>query len=416
MKTNKTLVVIGFIILSNMIIGQIKVFSGGKTTIGSTSNPGTIGVAHWIVGNKMAITATTSSVTSAPMIIGQNAVSSIASYTWYNDEGTGFSHPAAQTMGFNINGNERARFTSGGNFLLGGTSDYGPRSIAYGSNNQQVFVTWANHSSNYGYAQISNVNNTTTKALAVVYNGSERFNVNGYGTVWCYGTYTGSDRNLKENIDSIPDALNKVLKLQGVTYNYKVERLHPNAMAGTILPRISPKKQIGLIAQEVELIVPEVVETREDGIKGVAYQNLVGLLIEAIKEQNSKVEDQDQKITQLQNDLSNCCTSKTSTGANNRSTNSIDNQPTNNESSWLAQNKPNPFNKETVIEYNIVQEGKGSILIFDMNGKLLKTIPVKIPGKGSVSITANDLPAGMYYYSLVVNDNEVDTKKMILTQ
>ena len=63
-----------------------------------------------------------------------------------------------------------------------------------------------------------------------------------------------------------------------------------------------------------------------------------------------------------------------------------------------------------------MQEGKGSILVFDMNGKLLKTITVKIPGKGSVTITANDLPAGMYYYTLVVNDNEVDTKKMILTE
>jgi hypothetical protein len=51
-----------------------------------------------------------------------------------------------------------------------------------------------------------------------------------------------------------------------------------------------------------------------------------------------------------------------------------------------------------------------------MNGKLLKTIPIKIPGKGSVIITSNGLPAGMYYYTLVVNDNEVDTKKMILTQ
>jgi hypothetical protein len=190
MKTTKTFLFIGFVALSNMISAQIKVFSGGKTTIGSTSNPGTIGVAHWIVGNKTAITATTSSVTSAPMIIGQNSLSSTASYTWYNDEGTGFSHPAAQTMGFNINGSERARFTSGGNFLLGGSSDYGPKSVAYGNNNQQVFVTWA---------------------LAVIYNGSERFNVNGYGTVWCYGAYTGSDRNIKENIDSIPNALSKVL-------------------------------------------------------------------------------------------------------------------------------------------------------------------------------------------------------------
>lgn len=133
------------------------------------------------------------------------------------------------------------------------------------------------------------------------------------------------------------------------------------------------------------------------------------MLIEAIKEQN-------RKINQLETDLTNCCQKRVNpSGTSNRTISPIENnnlETTN----WLAQNKPNPFNKETVIEYNIVQEGKGSILIFDMNGKLLKTIPVKIPGKGSLTITANDLPAGMYFYTLVVNDNEVDTKKMILTE
>ena len=55
--------------------------------------------------------------------------------------------------------------------------------------------------------------------------------------------------------------------------------------------RIEPeKKKIGLIAQEVELIIPEVVRTSEDdGLKSIEYQNLVGLLIESIKELNNKV-------------------------------------------------------------------------------------------------------------------------------
>jgi len=51
-----------------------------------------------------------------------------------------------------------------------------------------------------------------------------------------------------------------------------------------------------------------------------------------------------------------------------------------------------------------------------MNGKLLKTILVKTPGHGSVTINSADLLPGMYYYSLIVNNMEVDTKKMILTQ
>jgi hypothetical protein len=52
---------------------------------------------------------------------------------------------------------------------------------------------------------------------------------------------------------------------------------------------LNQKKQIGLIAQEVELIRPEVVRTGDDGLKGIEYQNLVGLLIEAIKQLNNKV-------------------------------------------------------------------------------------------------------------------------------
>ncbi len=55
--------------------------------------------------------------------------------------------------------------------------------------------------------------------------------------------------------------------------------------------RIEPdRKQIGLIAQECELIMPEVVRTsNDDGIKSIQYQNLVALLIEAVKELNNKV-------------------------------------------------------------------------------------------------------------------------------
>ena len=54
---------------------------------------------------------------------------------------------------------------------------------------------------------------------------------------------------------------------------------------------LNQKKKIGLIAQEVELIIPEVVRTGDDGLKGIEYQNLVGLLIEAIKEQQKQINE-----------------------------------------------------------------------------------------------------------------------------
>ena len=70
--------------------------------------------------------------------------------------------------------------------------------------------------------------------------------------------------------------------------------------------RIDPdKNKIGLLAQEVELVIPEVVQTGDDGIKGIEYQNLVGLLIEAIKEQQKQKIELNNKVLNLENILKN---------------------------------------------------------------------------------------------------------------
>jgi len=84
-----------------------------------------------------------------------------------------------------------------------------------------------------------------------------------------------SDARLKKNIESIPAALEKVSAINGVTY----ERTDLEGV-----------RQAGVLAQEVEAVLPEVVLTNEEGIKSVAYGNLVGLLIEAIKELKEEVE------------------------------------------------------------------------------------------------------------------------------
>lgn len=84
-----------------------------------------------------------------------------------------------------------------------------------------------------------------------------------------------SDIRLKENIKTIDSALNKVLKIRGVEFNKIGES----------------KKSIGVIAQEIEKILPEVVDTDVEGMKSVSYGNIVGLLIEAIKEQQLQIEE-----------------------------------------------------------------------------------------------------------------------------
>jgi len=86
---------------------------------------------------------------------------------------------------------------------------------------------------------------------------------------------SASDERLKENIETIPNALDKVLALRGVEFN-KIET--------------PEKRDIGLIAQEVEKILPEVVSEDSEGLKSISYANLVGLLIEAIKEQQEQIQ------------------------------------------------------------------------------------------------------------------------------
>ena len=95
------------------------------------------------------------------------------------------------------------------------------------------------------------------------------------GTIRATGNVIAySDARVKENVKTIENASNKVSKLRGVSYN-KIGESEVN---------------IGVIAQEIEKVVPEVVKTDENGMKAVAYANLVGLLIESNKELQKRIE------------------------------------------------------------------------------------------------------------------------------
>ena len=122
----------------------------------------------------------------------------------------------------------------------------------------------------------------STRNYVILYeNSAERFRttsagVSITGALTATGDVTAiSDINSKENIEVIPDALDKVSKIRGVTFTRK--------------DLDDKSRKSGVIAQEVEKVLPEVVTTTEDGTKTVAYGNLVGLLIESIKELKEEV-------------------------------------------------------------------------------------------------------------------------------
>ncbi|RYG61792.1 MAG: hypothetical protein EON60_02175 [Alphaproteobacteria bacterium] len=164
-------------------------------------------------------------------------------WTWSGDADTGFWHPAANTIGITTAGTESVRITSAGRVGIG----------------------------------------TTAPATLLHVSGTLRVQ-NGTVVTCNIGTGTGatsctSDRRLKDHIANIPSALDKISKLNGVTFQWKA----PDAPKG---------EHLGVIAQDVEKVFPQAVDTMETGYKTVDYAILVSPLIEAVKElkaQNEKL-------------------------------------------------------------------------------------------------------------------------------
>ena len=100
------------------------------------------------------------------------------------------------------------------------------------------------------------------------------------GTVNAANFNTTSDATLKTNVETLTGSLDAVKALRGVSFDW-IE---------------NGNSEVGVIAQEVEAVVPDVVSTNDQGIKSVKYGNLVGVLIEAIKEQQQRIEALEAKL------------------------------------------------------------------------------------------------------------------------
>jgi trimeric autotransporter adhesin len=105
------------------------------------------------------------------------------------------------------------------------------------------------------------------------------------GTVAGVGGYVNwSDARLKKDVKPLQDSLKNILNLNGISYNWD-KKIDPTL-------NLDDDNHIGLLAQDVEKILPQVVSTAKDkfGTKAIAYSDLVPVLIEAIKELNAKIE------------------------------------------------------------------------------------------------------------------------------
>jgi hypothetical protein len=105
--------------------------------------------------------------------------------------------------------------------------------------------------------------------------GFDTNNAGAWLTLWCRSVTEVSDARAKANVEPLAGALSKVMKLRGVSYDWKGER--------------EPQRHVGLIAQEVQQVVPEAVSIGERGA-GISYSALIPVLIEAVKELKGEVD------------------------------------------------------------------------------------------------------------------------------
>ncbi len=351
-------------------------------------------------------------ITSAPLIKNCNGFSPAVApdYSWWGDDQTGIFHPALGLVGISISGQEKIRIQNNFTFFpSNAASAINSAPLIRNSNNFSSaaipdFTWWGNDVTGIFHPAINTIGLST--------GGFERMRIDGNGNVGIGATPTStyklivagsvtatsfpvsSDARFKKNVKTIENALNKIMKLNGLSYEFKTDEFKTRGFSEGL--------NIGFLAQDVKKVLPELVKVDNDGYYSVNYDGIIPVLVEALKEQQLQIENLKNKIT---NANSEDITSKlqNSSEAKNQNT--------------LEQNIPNPFSKNTTIKYSVSNNSKNALIyLFDMQGALIKTYENLNIGLGELVINGGELKAGMYLYSLVVDEKEIDTKRMILTK
>ncbi len=226
---------------------------------------------------------------------------------------------------------------------------------------------------------------------------------------------TTSDIRLKENIVEVSQTednisfLDKILSIDVLEYNYKdrttdyypelshgVSLSEDDAMKAAVLK--TDKRHYGVSAQDLQKLFPNLVEEEQDGYLSVNYVEMVPVLLRSIQELKQEIDELKGSGT----------VKKSPTHTNLSSTTAAEN--------ILYQNTPNPFNGQTIIRFRLAEDvQEASICIFDLQGKMLKDIPIS-KGMDQISVNSFEMGKGMFLYSLLINGQEISTKKMIISK
>lgn len=211
--------------------------------------------------------------------------------------------------------------------------------------------------------------------------------------------FATSDEKYKTNIQGISNPFDLINSLTGKTYYWND--------SARITHGADSSKQYGVIAQDVAQVMPEAVIVDENGDYAVNYNAFIPLLIEGQKELYNQLNAARTANSELEEELQT-----TKAQLNNITKHNL---TAGTETNQLFQNSPNPFERQTTIRFNIrSMQAKAAILVMDLSGKQIASYPITARGEGNVMVDGSNFQPGMYLYSLVVDGQEVDTKKMVL--
>lgn len=288
------------VLASNLKIGGYTISAGTTNTVATFTGGATFGAGVTVSNGGISVTGGGSfsgSVTSAATT-DQSSSSTLATKGYVDAK-----VPVIPDLGgtyLKLDGTNRMT-----GFLI--QENNGPRYIyndlnhTYGSYTEQTLNTFYLARTSRSGTTI-NYQSRDAAVITVDLNDVSATNLTPRGTFQLRGEFraTGnvvaffaSDKNLKENVFNINNPLEKILKLNGVEFDWKKDEIDNRGGEDGYFVR---RHDVGVIAQEVQEVLPEVVATRPDGNLGVSYEKLVPLLIEAIKELNSKVSYLESKL------------------------------------------------------------------------------------------------------------------------
>ena len=239
-----------------------------------------------------------------------------------------------------------------------------------------------------------------------------------YSTV---GFASPSDMRLKKDVVSVKateyskgSTLSNLMGLEVLSFGLKTPyeekaskaKEPAEVSADDINAHYASLRHYGVSAQELQKIYPDIVYEWQDGTLAVNYVEMVPLLLRSIQELK-------QELDELKGNGDTAYQTPYNTGASQANGMDDVGAATGNR---LFQNTPNPFTERTEIRFTLSDKAHNAyIYIFDMTGKTVKQVPVDASMQ-SVTIDGSELSSGIYLYSLMVDGQEIDTSRLILSK